>query len=205
MPALPSLDSFAGLLTDLTTDLRRGSCCLVVCDKGWTLPLYAALKDRLRAANVKCGYLDGRPSENAPADLNTMLAAVAQMRWAVRTPEVEGVVFAIPYLDIMTSVEGGWNNISREAVPLLYENASSVWLGFQDPTLPLLPIVRKVFTRLHVVEQPYRVLETVPPPPPRPLPEVPITTPAPAPVKDVSEPEPVEPPPEPPPEERTEW
>ena len=204
MPALPSLAPFVGLLADLAADLRRGACCLVVCDKGWTLPLYAALRDRLRAANVKCGYLDGRPTENAPADLNTMLAAVAQMRWAVRTPEMEGVVFAIPYLDIMASVEGGWNNISREVVPLLYESAASVWLGFQDPTLPLLPIVRKVFTRLYVVEQPYRVLETVPPAPPPPLPEVPIAPPAP--IEDVSEPEPdEEPSPEPPPEERTEW
>lgn len=160
MPSPPSVTPFAAQLADLAADLRRGSCCLVVCDKGWTLPLYVDVKDRLRAAEVKCGYLDGRPTESAPADLNTMLAAVAQMRWAVRTEGMAAVVFAIPYLDIMTSVEGGWNNISREAVPLLYENPSSIWLGFQDPTLPLLPIVEKVFTRRYVIEQPYRSLET---------------------------------------------
>jgi hypothetical protein len=174
MPAPPSVTQFAELLADLATDLRRGACCLVVCDKGWTLPLYAALKDRLKAANARCGYLDGRPTESAPADLNTMLAAIAQMRWATRAPDMEGVIFAIPYLDIMTSVEGGWNNISREAVPLLYENSASVWLGFQDPTLPLLPIVEKVFTRRYVLDVPYRSLETVPPPPPPPLPHVSI-------------------------------
>ncbi len=160
MPAPPSVGQLAGQLADLASDLRRGSCCLVVCDKGWTLPLFVDLKSRLKAAEVRCGYLDGRPTEGAPADLNTMLAAIAQMRWAVRTPEVEGVIFAIPYLDIMAGAEGGWNNISREAVPLLYENPASIWLGFQDPSLPLLPIVEKLFTRRHVIEQPYRTLET---------------------------------------------
>lgn len=162
MPAPPSVLPLAGQIADLAADLRRGACCLVVCDKGWTLPLYADLRARLKAADVRCGYLDGRPTEAAPADLNTMLAAVAQMRWAVRTPEVEGVIFAIPYLDIMASAAGGWNNISRETVPLLYENPASVWLGFQDPSLPLLPIVEKVFTRRHVIEQPYRTLGTAP-------------------------------------------
>ena len=162
MPVPPSVAPLAGLLADIAADLRRGSCCLVVCDKGWTLPVYADLKDRLRAANVKCGYLDGRPTENAPADLNTMLAAVAQMRWAARATDVDGVVFAIPYLDIMTAIDGGWNNISREAVPLLYENPASVWLGFQDPSLPLLPIAEKVFGKRHVIDVPYRTSVMVP-------------------------------------------
>lgn len=191
MPAPPSVAPFVGLLADLALDLRRGSCCLVVCDKGWTLPLYTALKERLKAANTKCGYLDGRPTENAPADLNTMLAAVAQMRWAVRTADMEGVVFAIPFLDIMTSVEGGWNNISREVVPLLYENPASIWLGFQDPTLSLLPLVEKVFTRRYVIEQPYRTLETVPPAQGPPLPLVPIHPPPPT-APDEGEDEPTE-------------
>lgn len=208
MPAPPSVAPFAEQLADLAQDLRRGLCCLVECDKGWTLPLFAALKERLKAVNVRCGYLDGRPTETAPSDLNTMLAAVAQMRWASRATDMDGVVFAIPYLDIMASVEGGWNNISREVVPLLYENAASVWLGFRDPTLALLPLVEKVFTRRYVLDVPYRTLETVPPPPPRPLPEVPIAPPAPA--EAASEPElaeepPADPPPVVPPEERVEW
>lgn len=159
----PSVAPFAGQIADLAADLRRGSCCLVVCDKGWTLPLYADLKSRLKAADARCGYLDGRPNDGTPTDLNTMLAAVAQMRWAARTPDVSGVIFAIPHLDIMASAEGGWNNVSRELVPLLYENPDSVWLGFRDPSLPLLPIVEKVFTHRFVIEQPYRTLNTVPP------------------------------------------
>jgi cell division protease FtsH len=187
MSAPPSVAPFVAQIADLAADLRRGSCCLVVCDKGWTLPLFANLKERLKAVNVRCGFLDGRPTEKAHADLNTMLAAVAQMRYMVRAPEMDGVVCAIPFLDIMASTEGGWNNISREVVPLLYENPNSVWLGFQDPTLPLLPLVEKVFTRRYVIEERYRTLETVAPPPPPPIPALPTAT---LPVEEAREPEP---------------
>ncbi len=159
MPAPPSVAPFAGLLADLALDLRRGVCCLVVCDKGWTLPLYAALKDRLKAAGVRCGYLDGRPSEESPNDAGVMLSTVAQMRYAARST-LEGVVYALPHLDVMTTVEGGWTTISREVVPLLYENADTVWLGFKDPSLALPQIVEKVFSRRYVIEHPYRTQET---------------------------------------------
>ena len=212
MPTPPSLAPFVGLLADLALDLRRGSCCLVECDKGWTLPLYAALKERLRAANVKCGYLDGRPSEESPSDAGVMLSTVAQMRYAARSP-IEGVVvYALPHLDVMTTTEGGWTTISREVVPLLYECPTTVWLGFKDPSLALPEVVAKVFTRRYAIDQPYRTLETVPPSPPPALPPVPIPPPALAPMEVASEPEPsppepppLEPPPPIPPEERVEW
>ncbi len=160
MSAPPSVAPFADVLADLTTDLRRGSCCLVVCDKGWTLPLYVGLKERLHAADVRCGYLDGRPAKDTPAgEGGVMLAAVAQMRWAVREAE-DGIVFALPHLDLMTATEGGWTSVSREVIPLLYENAASLWLGFQDSTLHLPALVEKVFTRRYVIDTPYRTLET---------------------------------------------
>lgn len=163
MPVPPSVAPLAGLLADLTTDLRRGTCCLVVCDKGWTLPIYANLRERLRAAGVRCGYLDGRPTEDTPAEAGIMVATIAQIRWAVRS-EMEGVVFALPHLDVMTTSDGGWTNISREVVPLLYENAAAQWLGFRDPSLPLLPLVEKLFSKVYAIELPYRTSETVSPP-----------------------------------------
>ena len=163
MPVPPSVAPLAVALADIAADLRRGACCLVVCDKGWTLPIYTDLRERLRAANVRCGYLDGRPTEPAHADASAMVIAVGKMRWAARAEEMDGVVFAIPYLDIMASIDGGWNAISRDVVPLLYENPASVWLGFQDPTLPLLPIVEKVFGKRHVIAAPYRASEAAPP------------------------------------------
>jgi len=179
MPAPPSLTPFAGLLADLTTDLRRTECCLVVCDKGWTLPLYAALKERLRAANVKSGYLDGRGSDGATGEGGVMLSTVAMMRYVVRA-ESDGVIYALPHLDVMTTVEGGWTTISREVVPLLYENPLTVWLGFQDPSLPLPDVVTKVFTRRYVIAEKYRELKPASefaPIPVAPLPSVVIPPP----------------------------
>ena len=158
MPAPPSLAPFTGLLADLAADLRRAECCLVVCDKGWTLPLYAALKERLRAVNVKSGYLDGRSPDGTTGEAGVMLATVGMMRYVVRA-ETEGVVYALPHLDVMTTTEGGWTTISREVVPLLYENPLTVWLGFQDPSLPLPDVVTKVFTRRYVIDEPYRELK----------------------------------------------
>ncbi len=161
MPHPPSVAPLAGLLADLTTDIRRGVSCLVVCDKGWTLPVYANLRERLKVTDVKCGYLDGRPTEDAPNDAGIMVATIAQIRWAVRS-EMEGVVFALPHLDVMTTSDGGWTNISREVIPLLYENTSVRWLGFRDPSIALLPVVEKLFSKVYVIEQPYRATEVAP-------------------------------------------
>lgn len=193
MPAPPSVAPFAGLLADLAIDLRRGSCCLVVCDKGWTLPVFRDIWERLRAKDIRCEYLDGRPAPgtDAPADVGIMLTAIGQLRKAVRG-EVEGVVYALPHLDVMTTTDGGWTNISREVIPLLYENAAVQWLGFRDPSLPLLPLVEKVFTKRFVIEEPYRTCETVQPPPPAP-PPTPVESPK----------EPASAAPEPPPEAKS--
>jgi hypothetical protein len=163
---LPNVGPFGALLADLAVDLRRGVCCLVVCDKGWVLSLFVKLKERLIAAGLKCGYLDGRAAADAPAETGTMLTSIVQIRSAVRGENPDGAVFALPHLDVMTAVEGGWNNISREVIPLLYENPASVWLGFQDPTLPIMPIVQKLFAKRYVIEERYRNLNTVPPSPP---------------------------------------
>lgn len=202
MPAPPSAAPFADVLADLTIDFKRGASCLVVCDKGWTLPLYVGLKERLNAIGLKCGYLDGKVKEVAGADGTVIPASVAQMRWAVRAPEAEGIVFAVPHLDIVTTTEGGWTPVSREVIALLYENPLSIWLGFQDPSLKLPELVTKVFTRRYVIETPYRTLETVrpqPAPKDEPQPEAPApqpeeqTTAAPVPAPEVPVPDAPEP------------
>lgn len=150
---LPSVAPFADLLADLTTDLRRGNCCLVTADKGWTHLLFQALRERLRAAELKWEYIDGKPNQgdNQPSDVGVMLTAITQLRRVVRTP-VEGIVVVLPHLDVMATTDGGWTTISRELVPLLYECPEVVLLGFRDPTLPLLPVVEKLFTKRYVVE-----------------------------------------------------
>jgi hypothetical protein len=158
----PSVAPFASLLADLTTDLRRGVSCLLVCDKGWTLPVFSDLRKRLGAKNVRCEYLDGRstPGSDSPADVGVMLTAITQIRKAIRG-SVEGVVFVLPHLDVMTTTDGGWTNISREVVPLLYENPAAQWLGFRDPSLPLPPVVEKIFGKCYILDAPYRVIESV--------------------------------------------
>lgn len=183
----PSVAPFASLLADLTADLRRGVSCLLVCDKGWTLPVFSDLRKRLGAKNVRCEYLDGRPTpgSDSPADVGVMLTAITQIRKAVRG-DVEGVVFVLPHLDVMTTTDGGWTNISREVVPLLYENPAVQWLGFRDPSLPLLPVVEKIFGKCFTLDASYRVVEsvhatpqTIAVPDPRPSPSpapLPVTT-----------------------------
>lgn len=186
MSAPPSVAPFAGLLADLAADLTRGASCLVVCDKGWTLPVFRDLRQRLKAKGIRCEYLDGRPdpSSDSPADVGVMLTTITQIRKAVRG-DAEGAIFALPHLDVMATTDGGWTNISREVVPLLYENAAAQWLGFCDPSLPLLPVVEKLFGKRYVLGAPYRTVEgataprattTPPPPAPQPAPQEPATT-----------------------------
>jgi hypothetical protein len=189
MSAPPSVAPLADPVADLAADLCRGANCLLVCDKGWTLWLFRDLWPRLKAKNLRCEYLDGRPAPDAdaPADVGIMLAAITQIRKAVRG-EVEGAVFALPHLDVMTTADGGWTNISREVVPLLYENAAARWPGFCDPSLPLLPVVEKLFTRRYVLDAPFRPAEGAPvrptPPPTAPPPaEPPAPDEAPKPVE----------------------
>jgi hypothetical protein len=83
-----------------------------------------------------------------------MLTAITHLRRAVRAP-VEGVVVVLPHLDVMAPADGGWTNISREVVPLLFECPEAVLLGFRDPTLPLLPVVEKLFVRRYAVAEPF--------------------------------------------------
>src|SRR4051794_32885308 len=142
MSSVPSVAAFAGLLADLTSNLRQGNCCLVVCDKGWALPLYLDLRDRLRAVGIRCPFLDGRPTVEDPVreDIGAMLITLSHLRKAVRGAVTQAVL-VLPHLDLMTARDGGWTSIAREIVPLLYENPGAVVLGFQDPSLPLLPVV----------------------------------------------------------------
>ncbi len=156
MRSLPSVAPFAALLTDLADALRRGCCCLVIADKGWTHLLFYDLQKRLKEFGVRCMYMDGRPAPGAnhPDEVGVMLTAISQLRQAVRQ-SVGGVV-GLPHLDVMTPSDSGWTNIAREVVPLLYEAPETVFLGFCDPTLQLLPVVEKLFSRRYVMAQPFR-------------------------------------------------
>jgi len=127
---------------------------LVIADKGWTHLLFYDLRERLMAAGLRCEYIDGRPTTvDSPSDENgVMVTAISQLRRAVRG-SVEGVVVGLPHLDVMAAAEGGWTNVAREVVPFLYEAPQAVLIGFCDPTLTLLPVVDKLFSKRFVVDQ----------------------------------------------------
>ncbi len=156
-PALP----FPDLLADLAADLCRGANCLVICDKGWCLPIYAALRERLRARHLRIDYLDGRPppGTDPKQDVGVMALAVAQTRIALRS-DLTANVLAVPHLDLMAGEPCGWTPTARELVALLYENPLVQWLGFCDPCMRPLEIVRKAFTRVYEVSARYERPDT---------------------------------------------
>lgn len=157
VPALP----FPELLADLATDLCRGTNCLVLCDKGWCLPIYAALRERLKKRNLRVDYLDGRPppGTDPKQDVGVMALAVAQTRIALRS-DLSANVLALPHLDLMAGEPCGWTPTARELVALLYENPLVQWLGFCDPCMRPLEIVRKAFTRTYEVAARYERPDT---------------------------------------------
>jgi hypothetical protein len=177
VPALP----FPDMLADLYHDLCRGANCLVLCDKGWCLPIYAALRERLKARNLRIDYLDGRPppGTDPKQDVGVMALAVAQTRIALRS-DLSANVLALPHLDLMAGEPCGWTPTARELVALLYENPTVQWLGFCDPCMRPLEIVRKAFTRTYEVAARYERPDT-----PRATPEVEVEEPKPVTRDDV--------------------
>lgn len=161
------LAPFPRQLIELAAHLAQDTCCLVVCDKGWTQALFTTLRTHLKALDRTWDYLDGRPQTADPGplvwvqnegtrdDVGVVLNTITQLRRAVqaRTPKR---VIVLPHLDVLVAREAGLTNVSREVVPLLYEYPEAVFLGFQDPTLPLLPVVEKLFQRRYVLPASYR-------------------------------------------------
>jgi cell division protease FtsH len=174
------MSPFPRLLIELAADLARGVCCLVVCDKGWTQSLFGTLRTHLKAMERTWDYLDGRhASEGSPLvwvqgeaardDVGVVLTTVTALRRVVQARAGKRVI-VLPHLDLLVPREAGMTNVSREVVPLLYEHPEAVFLAFQDPTLPLLPVVEKIFQRRYVLPAPYRQLAEYPIPEAVPIP-----------------------------------
>jgi cell division protease FtsH len=139
--------AYASELADTAADLIRGLPVLLECDKDMTPFVFMSIRNRLKAANLKCLYLDGRPREATGAgDMNCGFVAtmLTQLREAVRGA-VERRVVVLPYLDLMTTSQGGLTAEAREFIPLLYENPELVWLGFKDPSFALPRVIENLF------------------------------------------------------------
>ncbi len=154
LPSELSLDqaveaAYSRELAEVAAKLQRNLPCLLECDKELAPFLFLNLRTRLREANLRCLYLDGRPREgeqqgppNMPMGLiGTM---ITQLREAVRGA-VERRVVVLPHLDLLTTSTGGLTAEAREVIPLLYENPELVWLGFKDPSFPLPRVIENLF------------------------------------------------------------
>lgn len=135
-------------LAEVASRLQRGMPSLVECEKELSPFLFMNLRTRLREANLRCRYIDGRPREGeaqGPVPMGLMGTMIAQIRDAVRGA-TERLVLVLPHLDLLTTSQGGLTGEAREVIVLLYENPELVWLGFKDPSFPLPDVISNLFS-----------------------------------------------------------
>jgi cell division protease FtsH len=139
--------AYCNELAEAASKLQRGLPALIECDKDLGPFLYLNIRNRLRAANLRCLYLDGRPrqeDQGGAMPMGMVGTMIAQLREAVRGP-VERRIVVLPHLDLLTTSQGGLTAEAREVIPLLYENPELVWLGFKDPSFPLPRVIENLF------------------------------------------------------------
>lgn len=139
--------AYCSELAEVASKVQRGLPALIECDKDLAPFLYANLRNRLRAVNLRCLYLDGRPrqeEQSGAMPVGMIGTMIAQLREAVRGP-VERRIVVLPHLDLLTTSQGGLTAEAREVIPLLYENPELVWIGFKDPSFPLPQVIENLF------------------------------------------------------------
>jgi cell division protease FtsH len=140
--------AYSAELAEVASKVQRGLPALIECDKDLAPFLYLNLRNRLRAVNIRCLYLDGRPRQEDQGQvtmpMGLMGTMIAQLREAVRGP-VERRIVVLPHLDLLTTSQGGLTAEAREVIPLLYENPELVWVGFKDPSFPLPRVIENLF------------------------------------------------------------
>jgi len=139
--------AYAAQLAEIASDLIRGLPVLVECDKDLAPFLFIDIRRRMRQADVRCVYLDGRPREGETPPgmpMDFVGTIIQQLRSAVRGA-VERRVVVMPHLDLMTTSQGALTAEARECIALLYENPELVWLGFKDPSFPLPKVIENLF------------------------------------------------------------
>jgi cell division protease FtsH len=150
-PELAIEAAYSQELAEVIGRLQRELPCLIECDKDLAPFVFIHLRNRLKAVNLKCLYLDGRPNPDAAssgsgatAPTGLMGTMIAQLRDAVRGA-VDRRVVVLPHLDLLTTSQGGLTTEAREVIPLLYENPQIVWLGFKDPSFPVPRVIENLF------------------------------------------------------------
>src|SRR5436305_3130011 len=139
--------AYASELAEVASKLQRTLPTLIECDKEVGPYLYLNVRNRLRNANLRCLYLDGRPrqeEQQGAMPMGLIGTMISQLREAVRGA-IERRVVVLPHLDLLTTSQGGLTAEAREVIPLLYENPELVWLGFKDPSFPLPRVIENLF------------------------------------------------------------
>ena len=98
--------AYASELAEAASKLQRGLPTLIECDKDLAPFLYMNVRNRLKAVNLRCLYLDGRPrqeeQQQAAMPMGMIGTMIAQLREAVRGA-VERRVVVLPHLDLLTT------------------------------------------------------------------------------------------------------
>ncbi|MDB4614093.1 AAA family ATPase [bacterium] len=145
--------AYASTLSATASDLLRGLPVLIECDKDVVPFLFINLRNRLKAQNMRCVLLDGRPQEPQEDGMpcaGIITTMINQLRDAVRGA-VEKRVVVLPHLDLLATSQGGLTSEAKEVVALLYENPELVWLGFKDPSFPLPRVIENLFPHRHSI------------------------------------------------------
>ncbi|HEV3143357.1 MAG TPA: AAA family ATPase [Gemmataceae bacterium] len=146
--------AYAAELAEVASKLQRGLPCLIECDKDMAPFVYRNVRDRLKTANMKCIYLDGKKkSGDAPSGAAVPMGIIgmmiAQLREKVEEAAIDDKgqpkVIVLPHLDLLTTSSGGLTTEAREVIPLLYENPNFVWLGFKDPSFSVPKVIENLF------------------------------------------------------------
>ncbi len=140
--------AYAAELAQAHEALTRGLPVLVSCDKQLVPYFYRCLRHRLKASGLAAVYLDGRPQEGDPQGVGMMGLTLHHLKNAVRGA-VDQRVLVIPHLDLLMGgvSGGGLSGEAREAIALLYENPTLVWLAFRDLSLAVPDVIENLFPR----------------------------------------------------------
>src|ERR1700730_2994556 len=79
--------AYASELAETASKLQRGLPTLIECDKDLGPYLYLNLRNRLRASNLRCIYLDGRPrqeEQQGAMPQGPIATMISHLREAVR-------------------------------------------------------------------------------------------------------------------------
>lgn len=134
-------------LASIYDSLSKKLSTLVEVDKEVAPWIYRNIRERFKNTDVKCVYVDGRPTSECADGANSsnpILLMIGQIRDIVRNNN-DDKVMVLPHIDLLTTSAGGLNSEAKEVISLMYENPNVVWLAFKDPSFSLPSVISNMF------------------------------------------------------------